>query len=72
MLPLLGKNWFLWWMVAIMVVLRWHHVIAMGRRKDVAEHQRTRKKCGLRRMRGWATTFSEKRSIVAESEVRSV
>ena len=30
MIPFLEKTWFLWWMVAILLILRWFHLFASG------------------------------------------
>lgn len=30
MLTFLYKTWFLWWGLAIMLVLRWHHIMVVG------------------------------------------
>jgi hypothetical protein len=34
MLPLLGRTWPLWWAVAMMLGLRWHHVVVAGSQPD--------------------------------------
>jgi len=37
MLALFEKTWVLWWMLAVLVILRWFHVLSAGAPRDPYE-----------------------------------
>lgn len=37
MLPLLDKTWLLWWMFAVVVILRWFHVLSANSGSDASD-----------------------------------
>jgi hypothetical protein len=37
MILLIAKTWFLWWMLAIVVIVRWFHVLSAGATVEARE-----------------------------------
>jgi carbonic anhydrase len=39
MLAFLGQTWFLWWLFAVMAILRWFHNIAADVSEDITAYE---------------------------------